>query len=1142
VASVTTSILDANLDALALHSPDAVQRIRAAAPRADLRFFDTDDGVPTAQLGEGPTARTLASRRRPLDEAVRQIAPLDIKEAAVFAVAGFGLGYHVAELSRRLGKSGVMIVFEPDVALLRAVLERIDCSAWIERGNVCILTDPDDAAAISSVMRGVEGLVGLGVTLVQHPASTPRLGAATKRFHDILTGVVDSIRMTIITSLVQVRVTMRNLTQNADIYAACGSVGPLAGTCAGRPAIVVSAGPSLRRNIVLLKDPAVRERSVIIAAQTVLRPLLDLGIRPHLITALDYSEINRRFYEGLTAESVEGITLVVEPKVNPSVLMAWPGKVLCTGDATLDLLLGPALSVHHDPAKRLRQGATVAHLAYYLARHLGCDPVALVGQDLGFTDGQYYSAGASIHGIWAGEVNEFKSLELFEWQRIMRMGAHLRPATDTLGRPMFTDAQMHSYLTQFEADFKEDNARGLTIIDATEGGVRKRGTKTQPLRDFLSERLPSGVRATESILSEKLASVGTDAVARSSVLKKLRTRISDVRAQCWQVADISRRTALSLAEMEEHHADQARVDRLIDKVHEHGDEVEKIDPGFNLTQLLAQSTVFNRVRADRLIHLEQEASDLERQKLRIRRDIENVRGLERSAEELCTLLDGCTRVLDGGERITRDIPQSEKELERVGLKRISPTAATQDRTTIVSAVIPIDLDRSGLGWARSLEGPFAGRRSLLAATVDRLLACEELSGIVLLAQDAKRIESLLEPRQLDTGHIRIETGQQANPARSRAIAAGRLWSRACWRGGLADLTCFDEVFDPAVCRAALERTGADAVLLVGPDWVALDPDLCSQVIRRYRESPRENRLTFTQAAPGLCGCVISRDLIRELCAIAGWERIWIASIGGLLGYLPTAPVFDIIAQPVCIGLSGPVRDCGLRLIADTPVMRSALEQALAAQESSNSPTASEIVSRVNDTLKAVPASDLIEELIVRTSPSDFATIARDFAKTGPGRVITLGSLTWDPLDTPEIIDHIAQAKAAGIAGIHLRTTLRTADEETLRRLIQSGADIISVNLEAGPNAARSIEHLERLLAIRTRILGNDGMAIPWIVPRLTRCDATYGMVQEFVNRWVMTCGWAALDPLEHERPNERIAPLPVPATATDRLRRTRRVM
>src|SRR5690606_27993706 len=135
----------------------------------------------------------------------------------------------------------------------------------------------------------------------------------------------------------------------------------------------------------------------------------------------------------------------------------------------------------------IRSGATVAHLAHYLARHLGCDPVALIGQDLGFTDGQYYAAGAAIHEVWACELNEFVSLELLEWHRIVRSRGILHRVQDVLGRPIYTDEQMATYLAQFERDFLADTSAGLRVIDATEGGVRKAHTTLMTLAAFLRE-------------------------------------------------------------------------------------------------------------------------------------------------------------------------------------------------------------------------------------------------------------------------------------------------------------------------------------------------------------------------------------------------------------------------------------------------------------------------------------------------------------------------------------------------------------------------------------------------------------------------------------------------------------------------------
>ena len=53
--------------------------------------------------------------------------------------------------------------------------------------------------------------------------------------------------------------------------------------------VSVGAGPSLARNIHLLADPAVRRNVVVISAQTTLKPLLDRGIQPDFVTALEWS-------------------------------------------------------------------------------------------------------------------------------------------------------------------------------------------------------------------------------------------------------------------------------------------------------------------------------------------------------------------------------------------------------------------------------------------------------------------------------------------------------------------------------------------------------------------------------------------------------------------------------------------------------------------------------------------------------------------------------------------------------------------------------------------------------------------------------------------------------------------------------------
>ena len=266
--------------------------------------------------------------------------------------------------------------------------------------------------------------------------------------------------------------TIENQLSNLDRYAIGSGIEDLAGIAAGRLGVVVSAGPSLRKNLPLLAAPGVRDRCVIVATQTTLKPLLAAGVAPHFVTALDYHPISRRFYEGIDPAAVEDTELIIDSKVHRAVPAAWPGRIRCIPSPELDQFLGP-LAAGHPP---LEASATVAHLAYVLARHLGCDPVALIGQDLGFTDGLYYAPGTAIHDVWLPELNAFNTIETMEWERIVRHRTHLAEREDVHGRRIFTDAQMLNYLQLFEMRFTADVASGLTVIDATEGGRPESGS------------------------------------------------------------------------------------------------------------------------------------------------------------------------------------------------------------------------------------------------------------------------------------------------------------------------------------------------------------------------------------------------------------------------------------------------------------------------------------------------------------------------------------------------------------------------------------------------------------------------------------------------------------------------------------------
>ena len=638
-------LLEGNLAALGLrHAPLAAQ-LREQSP-APLTWADAKAGGRTATLNTptGPVA--LASRYDPEGEARTLLDTIDLDKAACLVVLGLGLG-HVAELAQAsvcVGQSGRMLLYEPDPAVLRAVLEQRDLRDLLANPAVSVLCGDEDAVdrtAILSVTEPFAALMTQGTQLVTPPASRRRAAHAIQAFGAHLAEALGGYRTHVATALVNASRTCRNLSANLGVYAAGATTDELYNAAQGCVAVCVGAGPSLVKNIDLLCDPQLRQRVVLIAVQTALQPLLDRGIRPDFVTALDYSPICTRFYEALP--DLPDVTLVAEPKAHAAVFDAYPGPVRTLSNNFCDMLLGnPSSGGMATPRRAIPGGATVAHLSYYLARHLGCDPVVLVGQDLGFSDGLYYAPGTAVHRVWGCELGAFNTLENMEWQRIVRMRGHLRRTQDIHGRPVFTDEQMTAYLQQFERDFARDAELGLTTLDATQGGLPKAHTTAVPLAQALADHAQAPTPNLPAV-------PGPLDTAR---LRGVDTQLTLRRAEVAELSAISATSLELIRKMQDAIAlnDRKRLDNLFEKLDRERSRVDgDLKLAFAVVNQLNTVGAFRRAAADRAIARAAAAADdadgMQRVGHQLERDAVNIRGiLEASAEASTTLASAQERL------------------------------------------------------------------------------------------------------------------------------------------------------------------------------------------------------------------------------------------------------------------------------------------------------------------------------------------------------------------------------------------------------------------------------------------------------------------------------------------------------------------
>lgn len=484
-----------NLAALYRSSPDLAARIDALPFSACPALEATRDGYVTARLIADDGKLVYAhSRYRPQEEACKFVAAQrkgasssgqadddTAEDSRSFFVAGLGLGYHLRELERQCDHPR-LIVAEDDLALVKAAFCVTDLSEPLADGRLVLLPSADKAL-FHETLRPINADVLLGLQYVTLPHAGRYHAAFHAQARELLMDFVAFARLQMVTLLRNARITCKNIAFNTPAYLARAGVEVLKGRTAGYPAVIVAAGPSLARNIDQL--PGLRDRAVLIAVQTVFKTLLARRVPPHFVTSLDFHEVSAQFFHGV--EDVGDCILVAEPKATWHVLDAFRGRThVLHNDLYGDLLreVAPRHGV-------IKAGSTVAHLAFYLAEHLGCDPIILVGQDLSYSEGLYYPPGMPIERIWQPELGRFCTLEMKQWERIVRARPILRVVKDIHGRDVYTDEQLFTYAEQFQSDFSGSPAR---VIHACEGGMRLLGTEVMTLREagerFCTRRLP----------------------------------------------------------------------------------------------------------------------------------------------------------------------------------------------------------------------------------------------------------------------------------------------------------------------------------------------------------------------------------------------------------------------------------------------------------------------------------------------------------------------------------------------------------------------------------------------------------------------------------------------------------------------------
>ncbi len=603
-----------NMRALWREDPALALAVDAVADDERVALEPTRSGAWTAKMiTPSGSAAHLHSRYDPWEEARRLIASVPTEDKFCFVVSGMGLGYHVRQLYDSLRGDAIIVCFEPSIPLIASALTCVDLSEAISAKRLIVLTS-DDKTRLHERLKPYNTLIMLGTQFVQHPTSQRVAEGAHAAMTAAMAEFVTFTRMTLVTMVANSKITCKNIAMNLVNYVTTPPIDLLRGRFAGDPAVIVSAGPSLSRNIDQLAD--LKGRAVLCAVQTAVQPLMRRGIVPDFVTSLDFHEMSQKFFEGV--DSLADTHLVAEPKATWGVVDKYPGPVSLLANDWAGLVIGNELARRDG----LPPGATVAHLAFYLAVYMGCDPVVFVGQDLAFTGHAFYVPGVEIHQTWRSELNRFVSMEQKEWDRIVRNRPILRKVQGIDGGELFTDELLFTYLEQFEKDIADVPCR---VIDATEGGARIRGTQPMPLREVAARFCREQIDPAR--LAYRQTTKWRDSARLAATRAQLERRIAeldDVIALCNELLELFK-------ELSKLTDDPPRFNQRLVRVDELRTKVQQESRAYRIVASATQLAELRRYSADRRIEAADKADDAKRAQRQIERDTEFITGVRDGA-------------------------------------------------------------------------------------------------------------------------------------------------------------------------------------------------------------------------------------------------------------------------------------------------------------------------------------------------------------------------------------------------------------------------------------------------------------------------------------------------------------------------------